>query len=100
MQQVYQITFACIGWASMLFTPVLHQNLLEFSFSHQPVTSASHRQVANVSKRRVGALLRGFGVMPLYCQLAQRLYSGEATLLAVSCFNYFFLKMQGDLTIF
>ena len=99
MQTAYQVIFACIGWTSMLFTPVLHPTLSELSFSRQHTTSAAHRQIGTASKRPLGALLRGFGVMPLHCLPSQGVRTGEATLLAVSCLNYFSLRALGGLKI-
>ena len=99
LNAAYQAIFACVGWTSMMFSPITDQSRTEFCFSQQTRGSTVYRRVSDTAKRPIGAMIRGFGVVPLQCPPRIASTPEETPLLAVSNLNFFVLSKLGDLSV-
>ena len=95
------LVFAAIGWTSMLYTANFESDKADFATTTEATLDSSQgrRQLAQSSRRPIGAMLRSCGLMPIACPPGVAQNQGVATLLAVTHLNYFSLSTLGDVTI-
>ena len=99
LKGVYQLVFACIGWVTMMFSPVANPLLTEFCFTQQRRDSGNHRRVTDTANRPVGGMLRNLDVVPVHCKPQASLVTEDTSLLAVSNLNLFTLSRIGSLSV-
>jgi hypothetical protein len=94
------IVFCCVGWISMLFTPVwsepsakLSSDFLVFDRSHGPVELISQSQPIGIARSSLGEMMRTFGQL-LPCQTAQTSNAGTDAAFASDSFYVSLLNVS------